>query len=374
MLVSRKVLTDALRIVNRVVSRNCRIPVLRNVRIDSNGSLTLTATDLDKSVVMRLPGSQHDAAFTALVNAATLTNLVKSGKSPEVALSPVEGGVQVDAARMTTGEDLADFPDPKPSEDEVALVRVPAKALAEAIRLTVPFASEDATRYALTGVYFEALKGKGFSLVASDGRQLGWQRVEGAEVLKTGSVIVPPETARTILYLAQAAPETVAVVSFNEKGNPPFIRVRVGDNEAYGRCIEGTFPADFRHVIPLYSKQAGNWSVDRAELETALAQVVGVLPKNKTRCVRFSFTNDKVEMYAKNNFDLSEARAEIAVKGKGDDTVLSLDSSFIESMLKALPKACGRVTLQTEGNTTATIWHVEGNKGYTYLLMPLKDA
>src|SRR3954449_12123710 len=209
--VERAILIKALAHVQSVVERRNTIPILANVLLAAQeGSLRLTATDMEIAVVEEVPGVQVTRPGRTTAPAATLYEIVR--KLPEGAKVELDhaGGdapLRLRAGRFNT--DLSVLPvEDFPSMTEGKLPHgfsLPAGQLRELVDRTRFAISTEETRYYLNGIYLHATESEGgpvLRAVATDGHRLA--RVE--EPVPEGAasmpgVIVPRKTVNELRKL-----------------------------------------------------------------------------------------------------------------------------------------------------------------------------
>ena len=295
--IERAALLRSLGHVQSVVERRTTIPILSNVKLEaSEGTLALTATDLDLSVVEE---TEADVARPGATTAPahTLYDVVR--KLPEgarVAIERSDGELTLRSGRATF--DLPCLPaDEFPSMGDEGLEHGFAMAAADLRKLIdrTRFAiSTEETRYYLNGIFLHA-QGDGDGClrgVATDGHRLA--RVETA--LPEGAadmpaVIVPRKTVtevrRLIDDLEGDAPVEIRLSSAR-------IRFQIGPAVLRSRLIDGTFP-DYERVIP-----AGNDKLLVAPTKELAAAIdrVATISTDRSRAIKLALANGKLTLSA----------------------------------------------------------------------------
>ena len=273
--IPRSLLKTVLQSIRRVVQRSNTMPVLGCVRCskDNNG-VTITATDLDRTLRCSLPPESWTGAEGAfLVPLAELVQAARGngGDSPitvesrdedVVAITTVIAGQPV--PRIVGSFAVDDFPPcPIPSMDMAAM---DAKAFLNAYRLAAPYVSRDDTRGVLQGIYLESQHNK---LVATDGRRL--TAVDLPMVSLTENAVLPVVP----LLTGRLDIEGEILVGLKKTDAGTVLRVDTADWTLTGPCIEGTYP-NYRQVVPAQNPEPAavfDFSrVPAAVLKEALAQ------------------------------------------------------------------------------------------------------
>src|ERR1700757_986102 len=234
--IERGALLKSLGHVQNVVERRNTIPILSNVLLEAgSNSLGLTATDMDLTIIERVPVSVGSNG-AATVPAHTLYDIVR--KLPEGAQVEIDGGGEGGQATVRAGRSKFSLPT-LPREDFPATAGgdlphrfvVPAKDLRGLIDRSRFAISTEETRYYLNGIYLHVgeaktaedqpaegtggegkgaegkaveVKGGGLRAVATDGHRLARVEIalpEGATGMP--GVIVPRKTVGELRKLIE---------------------------------------------------------------------------------------------------------------------------------------------------------------------------
>lgn len=344
--VPRAALHVALTQAARVVERRTTIPILANVRIETEGDrlLRLTATDLDLEIRLRLEATIEEAGATT-VPAHTFAALVAKYDGDTIAIA-----TKGDDATLTLscGRSRATL-QRLPVEDHPSLVEgaathrfaLPAAALVEALDAVSFAISTEETRYYLNGVHLtaaETIDGTArLGLVATDGHRLARWRgplPEGASGMP--GVIVPRKTVGEIRKIAAEGGKSghdQVVIALDESK----IRFEIGETILVSKLIDGTYP-DYGRAIPTtFGAEA---RVDRAELGAALDRVTTVASE-RGRAVKCGFSSDELRLEVA-NADVGSASETLRVE---TTDAAQIEIGFNGTYLKAVAEAIGGDTL-----------------------------
>ena len=164
--IERGALLKSLGHVQNVVERRNTIPILSNVLLEASGNaLGLTATDMDLTIVERVPVSVGSNG-AATVPAHTLYDIVR--KLPEGAQVELDGNGEGGQATVRAGRSKFNLPT-LPREDFPAtsggdlphrfqLLAKDLRSLIDRSRFAI---STEETRYYLNGIYLHVAEAKG---------------------------------------------------------------------------------------------------------------------------------------------------------------------------------------------------------------------
>lgn len=359
-------LVDALGSINRAVSsRGGALPVLSGARLVLDGDqLEVTGSDLDLTiqVTITVAGETDGGA----VIPAKLTNEIVRALSP----GAVEISVDDETAKITAGRSefsvqllsLDDYP--RITESDGAVLRLPTADLSEGLKQVVGAASTDDARPILTGVLLSAEESS-LRLVATDSYRLALRDLPDPGILEAG---------QTVLVPSRALGELSRVL-----GDSDEIELQLGDREiaftvgsevtgkvvkVRTRLIEGDFP-NYQQLIP--SDFPNQLSLSRDLLMDAVRRVK-LLARESTP-VRLVQSEGELELVAITQ-DVGEARESLEATYTGEDLTLAFNPDYLMSGLEAM--ASEEVVLESRDAERPALLHVEGDKNFLYVLMPVR--
>ena len=225
-------------------------PILENVKIvaDKKSGVFLMATNSDVGIRIRVDCTIHKSG-AAILPVERLVKILKLTKEESVMLKRSETGIVLyDESKHTElqmGCDPKEFPDiaafPKSQYCEI-----PVGLLQETLRRTAFAVDKNSVRHALGGVCFESNGGL-LDVVASDGRRMAWQQLEGVSPL-IGRSIVPVTTLtllEKILKDKSVDKHDGAKMAFQKDG----VMFQCGDVTLFSRLVDGEFP-DWKTKVP----------------------------------------------------------------------------------------------------------------------------
>jgi DNA polymerase III sliding clamp (beta) subunit (PCNA family) len=166
--------------LSKIIGRSSTLPVLQSIRVDrtKDGWTTLTSTDLDRFITVRLEQPAEGAPDSMLVPYEHLNRITKRcGRPDTITVSKADGDkilFEFPIGNQTGQEHVeslpvADYPPiPKIKTDAVPIKDDIRQAILEAMDC----ASTDETRVILNGAYLDVSSRQGHYVVATDGRHL----------------------------------------------------------------------------------------------------------------------------------------------------------------------------------------------------------
>jgi len=330
--IERAALLKSLGHVQSVVERRTTIPILSNVRLEAgNGSLSLTATDLDLSVVETTEADVAQPGATT-APAHTLYDVVR--KLPEGARVTIERSASGGEITLRSGRATFDLPclpaDEFPTmgdeglEHGFALSAADLRKLIDRTRFAI---STEETRYYLNGIYFHTVDdGEGrLRAVATDGHRLSRVEIplpEGAAGMP--GVIVP---RKTIGELRKLIDELDAEAPVGIRLSNARIRFEVGPAVLRSRLIDGTFP-DYERVIPTGNDKL--MVAPNKQLAEAIDRVA-TISTDRSRAVKLSLNDGRLTLSAV-SAEAGRAVEELDVSYAGEPLEIGFNARYMLDM------------------------------------------
>ncbi len=367
--IERSTLLTALNHVQSVVERRNTIPILSNILLNAeNGSLGLTATDLDLAINEQAEADiQTSGAITA--PAHLLYDIVRKlpdGSQIEITYQGEEGRILVRAGRSQFALSCLprdDFPIMETGElpFRFSVSTTELKRLIDKSRFAI---STEETRYYLNGIYLHAADSEGIPVlraVATDGHRLA--RVETplpANAENIPGIIIPRKAVGELRKLIDDNEGDVAISMSDNR-----ICFSFGGSVLTSKLIDGTFP-DYERVIP-----SGNDKVLELDGRTFAQAVdrVSTISTEKSRAIKLALTDDTVTLSA-TGADSGSATEELAASYKSDSMEIGFNSKYLLD-----------ITGQIEGDNahfiladaqSPTIVRDGTDDGALYVLMPMR--
>ena len=326
--VDRSFLLKSLSHAHGIVERRTTSPILSNVLLSAHeGQLSITATDLDMSILETMPATVEVEGATT-VSAQTLYDIVRK----------LQDGAEVELVEKSENNHLvvrcgrSRFNLPTlPAKDFTTLKTVDlphkfslsAEELKDLIESTRFAISTEETRYYLNGIYLHTRTNNDklvLRAVSTDGHRLALCDVEepkGASGIP--DVIVP---RKTIIELGKLLEGTEALVSICLSHTQ--ITFEVGRVLFSSRLIDGTFP-DYEKVIPKENNQL--LTVDREKFARAVDRV-STVSSEKARGVKVTIEPQKVIVSISNN-EHGTGMEEIEATYNGKRLIMGFNARYL---------------------------------------------
>ena len=220
-------------------------------------------------------------------------------------------------------------------------------------------ASNDTTRPALTGVYFNTFEGALY-LAATDGDRLA-ERKFIEKVESEVMAIVPATSLQEVLRSITEEVEAIEIL-FDETQ----VRFRMGEIEVTSKLMDGSFP-DYRQLIPKQTEIEVELKRDELVRITKLAALFARESNGSIICS--TSAERKVFAVAAVANELGENNSEMPVEVEADGKV-TMNSRFVLDALNVLGGEV--VKFGFSNKLDPVVLRVKGDEKYVHIVMPLK--
>lgn len=367
--IERAALLKALAHAQSVVERRNTIPILANVRLAAeDGKLSLTATDMDLSIVEETPVTVSGSGATT-APAHMLYDIARKlpeGAQVELDSTAKEGQLTLRAGRSTfalASLPVEEFPVLAGSETGHSFT-VAARDLRSLIDRARFAISTEETRYYLNGIYLHETENDGVAVlraVATDGHRLARVEIplpDGAAGMP--GVIVPRKTVGEIRKLLDDASDDVQVTVSDTK-----IRFNLGPVELTSKLIDGTFP-DYQRVIPQGNDKT--LAVDCQAFREAVDRVA-TISVEKSRAVKLAIDDNTMTLSA-SNADSGSANEELEVDYGEGAMEIGFNARYLLDIAQQIEGDTAELALADPA--APTIIRDKADASALYVLMPMR--
>lgn len=362
--VTQEKLSKALNNVSRIAIGKVTLPILNNVliRVD-NKKVSLVTTNLDMAIMDFLPvSSSEDGVVT--VPAKLLAEFVSNlPKGETIEINSKDTKVEIKAGKYSSiinGVVADDFPElPEIDEKKAVIYKIGVDEFKNSIGQVIIASSNDLTRPALTGVYFNTYSNK-LAIAATDGYRLA-EKIIIDQVESEVKAIVPASSLQEVLRSIGEDTEEIEI-SFNDD----LVRFRLGEVEIISKLIDASYP-DYQKLIP--KDNDIKVTLDREELirVTKLAALFARSVGGSIICE--TKTPDKFSVKSIAN-EFGENDSEIETNVDKDGRV-NFNSRFLIDALNALESK--DIEFEFSSRVTPTVLRNKKDKKYTHIVMPLSS-
>ena len=365
-IVSSSALLKQLSSINGVVSSNPVVPILENFLFEINNStLTITASDLETSMITELPVEARENGRIA-APAKILLETLKNLPDQPVTFTIDEETYTIEISSSNgryklSGENATDFPR-VPVVKGGNAIEIPSSVLARAINKTIFAVSTDELRPAMTGIFVQ-LRSDNVTFVATDGHRLLRYRRFDISTSQEASLIIPRK-AFTLLKSTLPAEATTVRVEFNSSNAFfSFDNIRM-----ICRLIDERYP-DYENVIPV--QNPNKLVIDRADLLSSVRRI-SIYSNKTTHQIRLKLSGSELQVSAEDLDFSNEAVERLSCQYEGEDMEIGFNAKFLLEMLNNIDSEEISFELSTP-NRAGLLMPVESeeNENVLMLVMPV---
>jgi DNA polymerase-3 subunit beta len=356
--------------IQGIVEKRNTIPILANILlVAGEGTLTLTATDMDMVAKETIPANVEIQGATT-VPAHTLFDIIrklKEGSSVTLEALPATGQVHVESGQAKF--DLSYLPAEDftvLSEGEfTSIFKLAAKDCEKLIDKARFAMSTEETRYYLNGVYLhEASNDSGdpvLRAVATDGHRLA--RIEmplpsGASGMP--GIIIPRKAVGELKKLTEENTGEIEISLSESK-----IKFATDNVVLLSKLIDGTFP-DYERVIP-----EGNDKIMEVDTKLLIQAVdrVSTISSEKTKGIKLELDAGKMHLSA-NSPESGQAEEDIEVVYASEKMEIGFNSRYMLDMLSQMEGDTVQFILSD--STAPAVTRDPSDVGALFVIMPMR--
>jgi DNA polymerase III subunit beta len=371
-------LKQGLFIVSHLAGKNANLPILNNILVEvKKEGVRLVTTNLEVGITHFIRGKvEKEGSFT--VDAKIFADYINLLPNKKIDLIKEDGFLKVECENFKTKiktEASEDFP-LIPQIEKKNKKTVKLADFKNALAKVVFAAANSESRIELSGILFTISQNK-LILAATDSYRLAEKELEikdesGEEKNKNSveqKVIVPSKTVQEVLrILAGLEQAEGAKKEINFYISDSQILFVIDNTELISRLIEGQYP-DYRQIIPAAGKTSA--ILNRSELIRAI-KASALFSKSGINDINLDFPEGKNQLIVSSaSGTTGENIVKIEAETSGIDNGIIINYQYLLDGLNNVDEETIKLEV-IDGNTPCLIKPV-GEKGYLYIIMPIKQ-
>lgn len=364
-IVNQAELFAALVVASKALDKNTDTLVLSGVRvIVRDGSVTLIAADLTKSIKYTLPNAAVIEDGDIVIPGTLLLNIVKKLPNKDVSIraTPEDKAAVISCDAVTFDIktlDARDFPD-IPTLEPTQEITLPYEMFSSMAKQTVVAAGKDDSRPILTGVLIEVGDGV-VKMVATDSYRLAVATADLPDYQGDAfSAVISGEFIKELCALPKSDENmhiglTDNQVVVNYLGTTLINRRIMGNYPNYKQLLSSDFETEF--------------TIGKNEFSDALSRVDIV--SNTGMPIRLAIDADgKLLQVSSLGQDKGSAMQNIACEIEGTNMSVGYSCKYLQDGLSAIPSDTVRVCIKSPERPG--VMYATGKEDFLYLLMPMR--
>ena len=353
-------LKNALSAVERVVTENNNLPILRNVLLKADSHIKVAATNLEIGVTCLTAGKiTENGSLT--IPFAPLYNIISGSDSERINIITDKNTLIIKTDNYEAkiqGVNEEEFPIIPKIENNNHYFEIEGQVFKESIQQIISAAQFSEIKPELSGVLFD-FQVTALKLVATDSFRLAEKIITKKTELEQ-SIIIPRFTVQEVVRIFG---DKEGEVSLSISENQIFFFTT--ELEVVSRLIDGHYP-DYKKVIP--EKFLSKITVKRSELEKGVR--LASIFSSTIADIKIQTEKEGLKILAKNT-DKGEVSSTIKGNLKGANFAVAVNFRYILDGVKVM--TAENITLEFTGEGSPLILKVEDHKDFLYLIMPLRS-
>ena len=367
-IVSSSALLSHLQSIGRVINSKSSLPILENFLLKLQGNtLSLTASDLETTLVTSLEVEQASGDICLAVNATLLMDSLKEFAEQPLQFDIDEGNLAVVVKTANGNYNFIglrgdEYPELPVLGDDAQTLTMPVEVLANGVSKAVFATADDDLRPTMTGIFFD-IKPEDVTFVATDAHKLVRLKNMAVKSGVDASFILPKKPAG--LLKAVIAKEVGDVeISFDQKN----IAFRLPSYTMVCRQIEGRFP-NYNGVIP--QNNPYRLIIDRVSLMNA-AKRVFAFSNQGTGLIKLAISNNQLVVSAQDIDFSTSAEETLVCQYDGNEITIGFKAPFLIDILNNINSSDVIMALADPSRAGVILpFENEADEDLLMLLMPM---
>lgn len=361
--INRDTLLKPLSAVNGIVERRHTLPILSNLLLEGgNGSVSLTATDLEMQISMSV-SNETSENFAITVSAKKLLDICRSlPEGSEIKLADQDTRLQVSTGRSKFNLQTlpaADYPSMTRTPNTQLTLRTPQKIFRQLLRQVEFSMAQQDIRYYLNGLLLE-VNGERLHMVGTDGHRLSYISTELGQNFEKQEIILPRKTVTELIKLLEDVDDEVLIEISPSQANFSFSNIRL-----ISKVIDGKFP-DYNRVIPVGHQN--KFEINRLAVLQAM-QRASILSNEKYRGIRMVLGVNSLRLISSNS-EQEEAEEELEISYSGDPLDVGFNVTYLIDVLNNVQSEMVEFAF-ADANSSCLVT-IPDNSHYRYVVMPMR--
>ena len=343
-------------------SKTTQLPILNNFLLSAkNGEIQLTASDLENTITVLIPG-KIEKEGNVLLPAKTLLATLPSFAGEKITILYKDQKATIKGKRSEVElntEKTEEYPQP-PTTKEKSTVSLPGKTIEEiAVKVSIATSHDEARAY-LGGILLESRDGLLYA-VATDGFRLSLYKKELKSESAVSRMIVPGRVFSDLAHIAKDK-ENVSLLLFEDGArigfSAPSVRYMV-------RLLEGKFP-DYQKIIP--QKGSTKITASRDELYGAV-KLASVFARETSNIVKMKTDKESILVSA-NSPQTGHNTSIVAAAIEGDGLESAFNFRFLLDLLNASTE--DEVCIEVGGALSPGVFTFPKDPSFLHIIMPVR--
>lgn len=359
----QQALAKALSTAQKAVSTRTTLPILRGILLDvKNDTLTLSATDLDLSIVKSMP-CRVQSEGSIVLTSRIFGDIIRKLPAGEILMELSEEGNMIIKNNFSEfsiiGIPRDDFPNIIEKDDAFFETSVNRSEFSEMIRKTAFAASLDETKGIIVGSLIEFEKDR-INMVALDGFRMSIARMNKENKDERSIVVSARLLSEISRVLSESAEENVKLTVSDKK-----LSFLLENTKVSVRLIDGEY-IKYREILP--KEQKCVITVGKNELFSCIERASLFAKEGKNNLIRIK--TGATLMTISSRSDEGNVKEELSVEREGLDLEIGFNSKYIMDVLKTIDDE--KIKIEFNTNVSPCMIKPCSGDNYEHLVLPVR--
>lgn len=355
-IVKKDKLIKALQKVQGVIEKRTTLPILNNILLETDSNLTIKATNLEISVIVR-EDANIISSGSVCVPAKKIFEIVKLLPENEVTLEQSDKNILISSGKINYKlftYPTEDFPTIK-TISKNKRISIDRQKFFESIKKVEYTIYPDESRESLNGVFMHKVDDK-LRFVASDSFRLAYNEFSFDKECE--DILIPKKTVNELTKIQTDTEEEEVNLYIEDKT----IMVELGNTTIISKLKEAKFP-NYKDVIP---NNPYKLYLDKNSTLDTLKRV-SIISDETTKSVILNIDEDKM-IIKSSNTELGFAEEEMTAKYEGVPFEICFNAKFLIEAIESIYSETIIMDLK-DGQSAAIL---SGDESYKAVLMPIR--
>lgn len=364
---SQQSLSKALNTVSKAVTNRTTIPILKGIllKADTDGTLTLSASDLDLSIEKKIDVHVEEEG-SIVVLSKLFSDIIRKLPNGDIFIEEKENNtilIKTASSEFTiVGLEADEFPNINDLDEQSGKISFQKEIFKDMVKKTAFAASSDESKGILIGVLFE-VKPESVSMVALDGFRMAVAR-RNADFGESKKIVVSAKILNEVnKIISETEDESDIDILLCDKKAV----VLMDQTKIVIRLLEGEF-IKYKDILPQNNQT--KVKIERSGLLDSIERASLLAKEGKNNLIKLEIENNLLTITSKS--EEGKVKEEVIMEKTGEDLEIGFNSKYVIDVLKAVEDEKVIIELNTS-TTPCLVKPVEGN-GFEYLILPVRIA
>lgn len=350
---------------NHAISSRSQLPILLNFLLTAkDGSLLISATDLEVGIIIKVPAKVEGEGDVS-ISAKTFVDLISNIDQERVTLELKENVLMLSADKLKTSFPTliaSEFPKLYETKGEKQ-AEFKKEELDKEIQRIAFASAGDMGRPALSGVLIRKDAKGEMVVVATDGYRLSLKQGLSEKNKEGESVdlLIPARVIKEVVGLK--GEDQIISLYVAKEGNQ--VLFECGDATIVGRLIEAEYP-DYQKIIPDESTTKAIFDKNQAQ---SAVRACSVFAREAANIVKMTIGKDKV-VFSASASSVGENEVEVEAKTTGEENEIAFNARYLLEFFGAIDEE--RVVFEMTGPLNPGVFKIEKDDSFLHLIMPIR--